>query len=79
MWEPAVVAVQTAPVQEPSGLIVNVVELVTFPREFPLESVALAEYVFELPAAMLALAGVIVSEPAEPEVTVRVAVSVLPL
>ena len=55
--EPAVVAVQTFPLQEPSGAIVNVVELVTSPSELFAASNACAVYVCEPPAVIDADAG----------------------
>ena len=56
---PAFVAVQTLPVQEPSGPIVNVVEPVTSPSELLEASNASAVYVREPPAAIDADTGLI--------------------
>jgi hypothetical protein len=76
---PATVAVQVAPVHEPSGLIVKVVELVTAPRLLPYASEPIAVKLWLPPEVMLADAGLIVSELRLPAFTVRLATAVLPL
>jgi hypothetical protein len=43
VWAPATVAVQVAPVQEPSGAMLKVVLAVTLPRLLPYWSEPLAE------------------------------------
>jgi hypothetical protein len=54
---PAFVAVQTLPLHDPSGLIVNVVEAVTSPSEVFDASNASAVYVCDAPAAIVAADG----------------------
>jgi hypothetical protein len=57
--EPAMLAVQPAPVHEPLGLIENVVEPVTSPRLLPYASNASAVYAWLAPAVIAADAGLI--------------------
>src|SRR5436190_185983 len=78
VWAPTVEAVQVAPVHEPSGAIENVVELVTSPSEFPAASKPVAVYACELPAPIVALAGLIVMWSRLPALTFSEPVPVLP-
>ena len=78
VWAPTVEAVQVAPVHEPSGAIENVVEPVTSPSEFPAASKPVAVYACELPAPIVALAGLIVMWSRLPALTFSEAVPVLP-
>src|SRR5919202_508430 len=75
---PATDAVQVVPVQDPFGAIEKVVVAVTSPRELSYWSRASAVYVCEAPAAIVAVAGVIVMWSTPPLVTSREAVPVLP-
>jgi hypothetical protein len=79
VWLPATVAVQEAPVQEPSGAIENVVEAVTLPRLLLKLSKPCAVYAWLPPAVIVAEAGLIVMWSRAPALTVRLAVAVFPL
>jgi hypothetical protein len=72
-------AVQTASVHEPSGVIVNAVELVTSPAGLLKLSKPCAAYVWLPPAAIVIVCGVSNKEVMVPTFTCRVAVPVLPL
>src|SRR5215210_4796503 len=78
VWLPATEAVQVAPVQEPSGAIVNVVVDVTSPSEFSYWSRPSAVYACEPPEAIVADAGESTGWSSAPAVTVNEAVAVLP-
>src|SRR6266536_625299 len=75
---PATVAVQLAPVHEPSGAMVKVVEAVTSPRLLLPASKPVAVYAWLPPEVMVAVAGLIVIWSSAPAFTVRLAVAVLP-
>ena len=75
---PAFVAVQVAPVQEPSGAIVNVVEPVTSPSELFEASNACAVYACDPPAEIDADAGLITMWSTDAASIVSVAVPVAP-
>jgi hypothetical protein len=74
--EPTVVAVQTLPAHEPSGLIENLVLEVTSPIGLPEESKLCAVYDWVLPAAIVALEGLITMWLLVPASTWSVAVPV---
>src|SRR5438128_9807059 len=76
---PALVAVQVAPVHEPFGAIVKVVEAVTSPRLLLPASKAVAVYAWLPPEVIVAVAGLMVMWSSAPAFTVRLAVAVLPL
>src|SRR2546426_8486554 len=67
---PATVAVQIAPVHEPFGAMVKVVEAVTSPRLLLLASKPVAVYAWLPPAGIVAVAGLIVMRPSAPAVKV---------
>src|SRR5437763_1714806 len=58
VWAPAVVAVHEAPAQEPFGAIERLDAAVTSPRELSYWSRPSTVYVWDAPAAIVALAGV---------------------
>src|ERR671937_364642 len=76
--EPAVVAVQVAPLQEPSGAIVKVVLAVTSPSELLYWSRPSAVYACDPPEAIVAEAGESAKWSSAPAVTLNEAVAVLP-
>jgi hypothetical protein len=76
---PATEAVQVAPVQEPSGEIVNVVVEVTSPRELSYWSRPSAVYACDPPDVMVVEAGERTRWSSAPAVTLNEAVAVLPL
>ena len=57
VWTPGVVAVQVAPVHEPSGAMENAVSDVTSPRSSPSGSMARAVKAWDVPGATVAAAG----------------------
>jgi hypothetical protein len=78
VWLPAVAAVQVAPVQEPLGVMVNVVAPVTFPSELLLESNPVVVYVWLPPEVIVELVGLMVMWSSAPAFTVKEAVPALP-
>ena len=76
--DPAAVAVQLAPVQDPSGEIENLVPDVTSPSELLAASKPSAVYACEPPAVIVALAGLITMWSTVAALTCSEAVPVFP-
>src|SRR5215217_4684213 len=78
VYAPPVGAVQTFPLQDPPGAIVNVVEPVTSPVELPYWSRPWTVYACDAPAGIVADTGVSSIRSSTAEVTISAAVAVIP-